>query len=518
MSGRAPWHRFLVSLPIVCCSESASRPPGTSSELVCRSEQIAARRKSASALREDRTSSSRPRKEAYTVAATSRYPYALSEPVGMRILESDAHLDVDLREFLRILRRRKRVLIYTVAVLVAFVVGLSLAQTPVYSAATTVLIPSDVRRSVDQNRQAFSSPDLLNRALTNEIAFAQGDQVRAAVRKRLGLIPSVKITPVADTDTLSFAAEGTDPKRAAREANEYAQAYLQERRAARTADYLNTAETLVDEIRSLRNRPNQPESGRPAESGDQGVDRKPAAVSGRPSSQRAAVEGRRKHRSNGRPSRRRQSRPTLRETASWRDCSAWCSASCSRSRGIVLTTRSLRRTSCRRHAGGTTVMGLIPLSAEPNPSKEQVVSISRPSSFSAEAYRILRASIQIRDQLEGGGLRVLAVTSPGASEGKTSTVANLGVALARTGQRVVILDYDLRRPRIDKVFGCQQQSRNHPGAPGGERSCQCSQEVRGQPGLSVVAAGQVPPNPSEILRSVVLTSSCRSCGRRPTSF
>lgn len=150
-------------------------------------------------------------------------------------------------------------------------------------------------------------------------------------------------------------------------------------------------------------------------------------------------------------------------------------------------------------AGGATVMALIPLGAAPGPSEEQVVSISRPTSSSAEAYRILRASIQIRDQLEGGGLRVLAVTSPEAGEGKTSTVANLGVALARTGQRVVIVDYDLRRPRMDAVFRLSSRPGIISVLLGENNLASARQEVEGQPGLSVVAAGQVPPNPSEIL-------------------
>lgn len=230
-----------------------------------------------------------------------------------------------MREFLRILRRRKRVLIYTVAVLVAFVVGLSLAQTPVYSAQTTVLIPTDVRGSVDQTRPTFSSSDLLNRALTNEIAFAQGDRVRAAVVKRLGHIPKVVITPVADTDTLAFAAESTDPARAASDANEYADAYLQERRATRTADYLNTADTLVNEIRSLRNRQNDLARDDPQVPGSGHRLRacsSPWATFEQAGNSRRWAEAS----SERRASRSRQFRRTLRETGFWPVCSVWSSA------------------------------------------------------------------------------------------------------------------------------------------------------------------------------------------------
>ncbi len=413
-------------------------------------------------------------------------------------MDSDAHLDIDMRDFLRILRRRKLVLISTALVVVALGVGLSLLQTPIYSAKATALVPQDVRQSVE-NSQQFTSPDLLDRAITNEITFAKGDRVRAAVRARLGQVPSILISPVADTDTLEFAAKSSDPVRAALQANQYAQAYLQERRAARTADFLNTAQTLVVEIRSQRDRRTSLKRGDPQIPGIQASIASLQQSLGdlRASGQLSKVGG-----------------SVIRNAT---EPESPVSPSIARN-GLVAALLGLvlgvllafvrdrfddsltSKQELEAASGGRTVMALIPrVSGGLDANRGRVISIGKPSSAAAEAYRLLRASLQIRDQLDGGGLRALAVTSPRAGEGKTSTVANLGVALARAGQRVVIVDYDLRRPRVEAFFGVENSKGVISVLLGDRELVDVLQEIDGQPGLSVMAAGPLPPNPSEVL-------------------
>src|SRR5205814_4660764 len=85
--------------------------------------------------------------------------------------------------------------------------------------------------------------------------------------------------------------------------------------------------------------------------------------------------------------------------------------------------------------------------------RPQAVTLTEPSSSAAEAYRTLRTSIQFMGL--DRPLRTLQVTSPSASEGKTTTLANLAVALARAGQRVLMVDCDLRRPRLHGFFGVE---------------------------------------------------------------
>jgi capsular exopolysaccharide synthesis family protein len=153
-----------------------------------------------------------------------------------------------------------------------------------------------------------------------------------------------------------------------------------------------------------------------------------------------------------------------------------------------------------RVTGGLPNLGLIP--QVPNwKAQDQavVVSVSEPTSAAAEAYRTLRTSIQFLGLDHAA--RILQITSPNAVEGKTTTLSNLGVALANAGQRVCICCCDLRRPRLHNFFGLQ----NSIGLTSvilGERSMsEALQPVRDIEGLFVMSSGPTPPNPSELLGS-----------------
>jgi capsular exopolysaccharide synthesis family protein len=93
------------------------------------------------------------------------------------------------------------------------------------------------------------------------------------------------------------------------------------------------------------------------------------------------------------------------------------------------------------------------------------------------------------------------LTSPGVSEGKTSTLANLGVVFAQAGERVVLVSCDLRRPRIGQFFGLDEQV----GLSGVLLDQQTLEEtvlpVPGFDRLSLLPAGPIPPNPAELLNS-----------------
>ena len=108
-------------------------------------------------------------------------------------------------------------------------------------------------------------------------------------------------------------------------------------------------------------------------------------------------------------------------------------------------------------------IGLIPALSDWRDRKAPfLVTKERPRSPSAEAYRALRTSIKFM-ALERP-VKILQVTSPGATEGKTTTAANLAYAMGESGQRVVLVDCDLRRPRVHEFFGL-------PNDRGLRRSC-----------------------------------------------
>jgi capsular exopolysaccharide synthesis family protein len=95
----------------------------------------------------------------------------------------------------------------------------------------------------------------------------------------------------------------------------------------------------------------------------------------------------------------------------------------------------------------------------------------------------------------------LQITSPAAGDGKSATVSNLGVALSRAGQRVVIVGCDLRRPRLHDFFGAQNQVGFTNVVVGNASLDNALQKVSGEPNLLVLPSGPVPPNPSELLAS-----------------
>jgi capsular exopolysaccharide synthesis family protein len=128
----------------------------------------------------------------------------------------------------------------------------------------------------------------------------------------------------------------------------------------------------------------------------------------------------------------------------------------------------------------------------------RTVSIEEPTSSASEAYRSLRTAIGFLGL--DRPLRVIQVTSPSAAEGKTTTIANLAVALANVGKRVVVVDCDLRRPRIHLFFHVPNEVGFTSVLLGEVPLGEAAQPV-GRRHLMLVASGQLPPNPSELLSS-----------------
>ena len=125
-----------------------------------------------------------------------------------------------------------------------------------------------------------------------------------------------------------------------------------------------------------------------------------------------------------------------------------------------------------------------------------LVTVHDARSSSAEAYRTLRTNLIFSQAVQT--LRTLVVTSPAPSEGKTTTAANLAVSFAQQGMRVLLVDCDLRRSRIHKMFGIPRE----PGMTElilGHQDVDAVTRETAVPGLYVLPSGMLPPNPSELL-------------------
>src|SRR5262249_3084757 len=98
------------------------------------------------------------------------------------------------------------------------------------------------------------------------------------------------------------------------------------------------------------------------------------------------------------------------------------------------------------------------------------------------------------------GCKVIQVTSPEMADGKSTLAANLAVAIAQSGKRVVLVDADFRRPRVHKLFGVGAE-RGLASVLAGEGDVAGVSQPSGVPGLTIVPCGPTPPNPAELLTS-----------------
>ncbi len=132
----------------------------------------------------------------------------------------------------------------------------------------------------------------------------------------------------------------------------------------------------------------------------------------------------------------------------------------------------------------------------------ELVTVHSPKSTASEAYRGIRTGILFSSAESEP--QVVLVSSAGAEEGKTITTANLAVTMARAGSKVLIIDCDLRRPGLHKIFGIERELgvTNILVGNNAIKDALVQTEVDN---LYVIPAGYIPPNPSEILGSKRMT-------------
>jgi polysaccharide biosynthesis transport protein len=155
----------------------------------------------------------------------------------------------------------------------------------------------------------------------------------------------------------------------------------------------------------------------------------------------------------------------------------------------------------RRLLGGGAASNGKLISANGNGTQEVLLTDIDKRSAVAEAYRHLRTSILL--STAGRPPRTLLITSSVPSEGKTTTAVNTAMSLAQTGARVLIIDADMRRPRLHSIFNLSNDvglsallSRE---AVESEITAAIQSDERS--GLNILTAGPVPPNPAELIGS-----------------
>jgi capsular exopolysaccharide synthesis family protein len=158
-------------------------------------------------------------------------------------------------------------------------------------------------------------------------------------------------------------------------------------------------------------------------------------------------------------------------------------------------------------------LGVIPLSAEETSKPKllttssgarqqqtrELVAYSRPRSQAAEAFRALRTSLLLAGS--GAPPKVIIFTSALPREGKTTSSVNCATVLAQMGARVLVVDADLRKPALHKMFNITNRSGLSKLLASGQGLDTVVMPASHIPGLEIITAGATPPHPAELLGS-----------------
>jgi capsular exopolysaccharide synthesis family protein len=400
-----------------------------------------------------------------------------------------------LRDYGQLIRRRKWWVIWLGLAGLVLSLGLALHEAKQYSATAQVVVQSATTSAAASTVQE----PVTTAQVQTMMLMVTGSPVQRSVEQKLGSAPPVQAAEVEQTNAISITAVDASPRRAALIANTYAQAFVtyQQNLAIRTTSAAEaqlsaqirklkkeihtlkrTAGTaseitaLVNEEGTLGEQLSQLQVNEAGNSAPVALIA-PAVAPTSPSSPKPVQDG------------------ALGLVAGL---------------GLGLGAAFLRENlddaltsqDAAEQAAGSPVLAIVPLvSSWKRRDRPLVISISRPASPAAEAYRSLRTSLQFASQERE--IRTVLVTSASSEEGKTTTLANLGAVFAQAGHRVVLVSCDLRRPRLGEFLGVDESAGLTTVLNGQHTLQDVVQPVTRDMRMCVLPAGPPPPNPSELI-------------------
>jgi polysaccharide biosynthesis transport protein len=350
-----------------------------------------------------------------------------------------------LRDFLHVLQRRKWIVLQTLILVVAVVVGISVRQDALYKSSSRVLLSwSNLANQLTNvgGSGVQQQPDRLAETQASVArTTAVASRVLAAVPKT-GLTPGKflgesSVTPNPSADVLIFVVESRNPRLAQRLVNEYALQYTEYRHELDNAAIAKARASIKTALTQL------------AAQGKQSSqlyndylknDQTLATMETLQTSNASVLQ------TAGGSS---QIQPRTKRNAILAIVVGLVLGIAFAYLWETLDTSVRNAEDIRKHLG-LPLLARLPPPPKRLDSDSRLVTLAAPDSPEAEAFRMLRTNLEF--VMLGRGLQTIMVTSAIEQEGKSTTVANLAVALARAGRRVVLIDLDLRRPRVDRFF------------------------------------------------------------------
>ncbi|TSB48633.1 CpsD/CapB family tyrosine-protein kinase [Alkalicoccobacillus porphyridii] len=142
-----------------------------------------------------------------------------------------------------------------------------------------------------------------------------------------------------------------------------------------------------------------------------------------------------------------------------------------------------------------------PKSGRMNKTQRQLVADLHKHSPISEQYRTIRTNIEYSSVDKD--LRSFVVTSAGPSEGKSTTVANLAIVMAQNGQKVLVVDADMRRPTVHYTFAIPN-TRGLTNVLSKQTSLEEASQQTTIENLFILTCGPIPPNPAELINSQMM--------------
>jgi succinoglycan biosynthesis transport protein ExoP len=352
-----------------------------------------------------------------------------------------------LLDYLAVLRRRKRLFVYMLVLVPVVAVTLSLQQKPVYQASAEVLLVNPTSTTaiggqapyVDPNRVAQTKSELARVPAVAERVLNSVPGHALTVEK---FLKNSSVATAAGSDLLTFSVKSSDPRMATALATAYAQAF---------ADYERDVNTSNLESRRAK--------------AEQAILQLEASGATRSSRYRALV------RQEGDLSAELALQTPTAEVVREADRAVKVAPRTFRDGAIAVVLGLLLALifAFLRDALDTRVRSVdvltekwgLPLLGELAPPPKEVesdgrlVMLAKPTSHYAEGFRVLRASLDFANS--DSHSRTIMVTSAVGGEGKSTTAANLAVALARAGRRIVLIDGDLRSPSLHGLFALAER-------------------------------------------------------------